>query len=539
MRPLAAARMIHQVRVLTFLFLAGFTAGHAETKVSPLFSDHAVLQQGLADPVWGWDAPGTHITVSFAGQTKETNADANSRWRVVLDPMPAQATAQTLVIQGASRHEVHDVLVGEVWLCSGQSNMGFALSRTDNAPLEAATSHLPGLRLLSVTNATSQWPQATFEGTWAPCTPESSLEFSAIGLFFGRYLHEILQTPVGIISNACGGSSIEAWMDRTSIEGRSEFPDTIASLHKMEARASQPQFLERFAKQTEEYRRDMAAFRAALESHTIPQPSQPRRPHDPRDFLGGPLRAGNLYNGALHPLAGYGIKGVLWYQGESNANQAAEYEGLFTTLIPQWRALWHEGDFPFYWVQLPNYGQRTSDPPVDDSWARAREGQSKALRLPHTAQAVAIDLGVGDDLHPHNKMDVAARLARIALANDYGKTAIPSQSPQFHSVEFAKERAIVTFDHPGSGLCVRYNDDLRGFAIAGSDRVWHWAHAQIQEPNQVIIWNEKTPHPAFVRYAWGDNPECNLYTNDGLPATPFRTDTFAEITPAATPVAKH
>jgi len=514
-----------QVALLLLLVLAPVL--HAELTLPAIFSDHMVLQQNQANPVWGWDTPGTTVTVTFAGKSKSARANESGRWAIQLDPAAANERPQTLTISGSQTKEIQDVVVGEVWMCSGQSNMGFTLSGDWNGDLEAAASKLPSLRLIRVPQVGTQQLQNDFKGQWKISATESASGFSAVGFFFGRYLHEILGVPVGLIDNAWGGSAAEAWIRRESLEKDPRFKLLIENTVKREAYlASEKGKLDLDAQ--------LSKWKEAVDKAKAEGKAAPRRPQTPDQWLTGNARPGNIFCGVLYPTLGYGIKGVIWYQGESNAGRAYEYADLFPFLIEQWRKEWNQGDFPFYWVQLADYRAEKPEPGESD-WAELREAQTKTLRLPNTGQAVIIDLGESNDIHPKNKRDVAARLARWALVKDYGMR-IPFRSPEFRKMEVQAGKATLTFDCFGSSLRTFDVNELRGFAICGEDRKWHWAEAALRGEDKVEVWSSDVPNPIAVRYAWADNPVCNLISKEGLPATPFRTDDFEMVTmPKASP----
>jgi len=497
--------------------LAATVSLRAELKLPAIFGDHMVLQQKQADPVWGWDTPGTKVTVAFAGQTHSTTAGADGKWSVKLESLPANATPQTLAITGSTKREIQDVLVGEVWLCSGQSNMQLRLNQDWNGDLEAAASHHPNLRLIRVPPQGTQELQTDFKGEWTAATPQTVAPFSALGFLYGRYLHEILNVPVGLIGNYYAGSSAEAWVRRSVLENDPRFAALMAGTHEREAKALLPAT-------TATYEVELKKWEEARARADQTGSRAPRRPEAPKEWLDGFNRAGNLFAAMLHPTIGYGMKGVIWYQGEGNAGRAPEYDDLFPLLIEQWRKEWGQGDFPFYWVQLPDWADERAEP-GESAQARLREAQTKTLRLPNTGQAVIIDLGEGKDRHPRNKHDVAARLVRWALVKDYG-LQLPYHSPEFKSMAITGNKALVTFDCFGSSLRPFDVDEARGFAVCGADKVWHWAEGKILGKDRVEVWSEKVSAPIAVRYAWADNPVCNLFSNDGLPVTPFRTDDF-------------
>jgi sialate O-acetylesterase len=520
-------------RLAFLLTIALAPFARAELKLPAIISDHMVLQQKQTNPVWGWDTPGTKVTVTFAGQTKSDEAGKDGAWRVKLDPVPANAKPQTITIAGTTKREIQDVLVGEVWMCSGQSNMGFTLQGDWNGDLEAAASNLPNLRLIKVPQVGTQEAQADFKGEWRASSADTAKPFTAVGFLFGRYIHEILNVPVGLIDNAWGGSAAEAWVRRSSLEGDPRFKLLMESTVKREKDLQTE-------KAKADYEKALAGWKTTVEKLKAAglKPGQrlPRAPQPPDSWLNGNARPGNIFNGVLNPTLGYGIKGVIWYQGESNASRAYEYASLFPFMIEQWRKEWKEGDFPFYWVQLADYLPEKPEP-GDSAWAELRESQTKAMKLPNTGQAVIIDLGEGKDIHPKNKHDVAARLVRWALARDYGMK-FPYRSPEFKGMEITGNKVSVTFDLFGSAMLRPFDVlDVIGFAVCGDDKVWHWAKGTLVGKDMVEISSDKVPKPVAVRYAWADNPVCNLFSDEGLPVTPFRTDDF-EMTTKPQPVAQ-
>jgi sialate O-acetylesterase len=507
--------------VFLLLTLALAPWASAELKLPAIIGSHMVLQQQQSNPLWGWDAPGTKVTVTFGSQTKQAEAGPDGKWTVKLDPMPASAQPQTLTIAGSEQKELQDVLVGEVWMCSGQSNMGFVLRSDVNGDIESAASKLPNLRLIKVPRVGTQELQNDFAGKWEASTPETAAVFSAVGLIYGRYLHEILQVPVGLIDNSWGGSAAEAWVRRETIEKDPRFKRMIEGWVQRETDLQSEKAKTDFEAATEKWK--AAAAKAKAEGKVAP-----RQPSSPAELLGGNARPGNIFAGVVHPTLGYGIKGVIWYQGESNASRAWEYAQLFPFMIEQWRKEWKQGDFPFYWVQLADF--KNEEPsPGDADYAELRESQTKAMRLPNTGQAVIIDLGEGRDIHPRNKHDVAARLVRWPLAKDYGMK-MPYRSPEYKSMDVHENGVTVTFDCFGSSLRAFDVPEVRGFAVCGEDKVWHWAKGTLKGKDVVELTCDQVEYPVAVRYAWANNPVCNLYSENGLPATPFRTDDFEMMT---------
>jgi sialate O-acetylesterase len=523
------------MRILCLLTLLAVSA-RAELKLPAIIGDNMVLQQKQANPLWGWDNPGTEVTVTFAGQTKTAKADDKGKWTVKLDAVPANAQPATITIKGSSTKELKNVLVGEVWICSGQSNMGFNLNSTWDADLDIAQAKFPQVRLISVPQVGTQEIQDDFKGQWEECTPTTAASFTAVGYHFGRVLHEMLGVPVGLIDNAWGGSACEAWVKRDVLEKDPRFAATIARWKQTEATFTQAAF----EKQMEDHKVKLDAWgKARVEAAKAKQMFTAPAPRAPQNPLTGQHRPGNLYAGVLHPTIGYGIKGVIWYQGESNAGRAKEYRDLFPFMIEHWRKEWKQGDFPFYWVQLADFKAYQTEP-VESDWAELREAQTLTMtKLPKTGQCVITDLGEANDIHPKNKRDVAERLARWALVNDYGQKLV-YRSPELKDAKFEGGKALLTFDYAPQGLRTVDTDDAKGFAICGEDKKWVWAKAEIiggskKGTNQISVSAEGVAKPVAVRYAWADNPVCNVFSAEGLPVTPFRPDDFTMITDPANP----
>jgi sialate O-acetylesterase len=511
-----------QGAAITLLFAASWVPWSlAEVRLPAIFGDHMVLQQNQRDRIWGWADPGEAITVSIERQSRTTQADKDGKWLVELDPLPAGGP-HTLTVKGTNDVSFEDVLVGEVWVCSGQSNMEWPVGSAYDSDLEIRTANFPKIRLITVPKVGTQERQSDFRGTWQECSPETVGGFSAVGYFFGRLLYQTLGVPVGLIDNSWGGSACEAWVRR----------DLLASDERY------TQLLERWAgiEKTYDPGKAVADFEARMAEWTEAEqkakaagqqpPPKPQRPGNP---LIGNARPANIYSGMVAPIMGYGMRGVIWYQGETNAGRAYQYRSLFPLMIRSWREEWKEGDFPFYWVQLADFRDEKPEPGESD-WAELREAQTMTMSaLPNTGEAVIIDLGEAQDIHPRDKQDVAKRLARWALARDYG-LSIVYRSPVYKSMEKQGSKVILTFDYPGGGLKTFDTREVRGFAIAGSDRKFVWAKASIIGPDRVEVWSEEVTDPVAVRYAWADNPVCNLRNREGLPVTPFRTDDWPGIT---------
>ncbi len=517
------------------LLITGLTA-HAELRLPAIIGDNMVLQQKQSNPIWGWDTPGTDVKVTLGSQSKTAQTDAKGKWTIKLDPLPASAVQAVMTIEGTTKRELKNILVGEVWVCSGQSNMGFNLSSVWDADLDIATAKYPQIRLISVPQVGTQELQDDFKGQWEECSPTTAGSFSAVGYHYGRVLHEMLGVPVGLIDNAWGGSSCEAWVRRDVLEKDARFKAMIEKWKQTESTYTDAIF----EKQMAEHQAKVAAWTIARkEALKAGKPLPANLPRAPQNVLRGQHRPGNLYAGCLHPILGYGIKGAIWYQGESNASRAYEYSYLFPLMITHWRSEWKQGDFPFYWVQLADFKPEQAEP-GDSDWAELRESQTNSIRkLANAGQCVITDLGEANDIHPKNKRDVAERLARWALAKDYGMKLV-YRSPELKESKFEGGKALLTFDFAPQGLRTIDVDEVKGFALCGADQKWVWAKASIlggskKGTNQIEVSSPQVPQPVAVRYAWSDNPICNVFSAEGLPVTPFRTDDFPMITNPANP----
>jgi sialate O-acetylesterase len=403
------------------------------------------------------------------------------------------------------------VLIGEVWLCSGQSNMNMPLNEAHNARAERDAANYPGIRLFRTRWKASSQPQDDVEGQWQVCTTATAQHFSAAAYYFGRQVHQQLDVPVGLVHSSWGGTTAEAWTDLASLQSRPELTP----------------ILERFAKQLEEFPRKQAEYERAKSAYDAKHASTPaaNRPEAPKPPVGNDHQAApaNLYNAMIHPLAPLSIRGVLWYQGESNASRAEQYQVLLPALIEGWRKRWGQGDVPFLVVQLANFRNRVAEPvQAGSEWAELREAQRLvALRVPNVGLAVAIDVGDAKDIHPKNKQAVGSRLASLAMQKVYGRDVVGA-GPMFREMTIAGDTATLRFDEIGGGLVSR-GEALAGFAIAGEDRVWHPAAATIDGAS-VQVRSDAVPRPVAVRYGWADNPLVTLYNAEGFPAVPFRSD---------------
>ncbi len=484
----------------------------ADVSLPAIFSDNMVLQRQTAISVWGNASANEDITVELDTQRVTITADAGGTWQIHLNQMEAGGPYQ-LTVRGKNVVTFNNVMVGEVWVCSGQSNMAWSVRRSQNPEEEIKAADYPNIRLFTVKRSAAQMPAQDVEGTWSVCDTSSVGNFSAVAYYFGRRLHKTLNVPIGLINTSWGGTPAEAW---TSLPALQTIP-AYAPLGTRWAEhiAAYPEAQERFQARLTVWRANTDSLRALGQR----RPRAPRGPNHPH-------RPSVLYNGMIAPIVPYPIRGAIWYQGESNAGRAYQYRALFPAMIQNWRSSWGQGAFPFFFVQLANFRQVKEDP-EDSAWAELREAQLMALSLPNTGMAVAIDIGEADNIHPKNKQDVGLRLALGAEAKVYGMDQ-PHSGPVYRSMAVEEDKIRLKFDHTYSGLKAK-GDMLKGFAIAGQDSKFVWAEAKI-DGNDVLVWSKDIQQPVAVRYAWADNPICNLYNGADLPASPFRTDDWRGIT---------
>jgi sialate O-acetylesterase len=510
-------KRFHCLLVVAMLCLLWAGAASAEVSLPSIFSDHMVLQRDMPIPVWGQAAPGEGVTVSLQGRNVGTTADAAGKWMVRLPVMKAGGP-YVLTVTGTNTITVRDVLVGEVWVASGQSNMQMDVDGSQNAKQEEGQASVPQIRMFTVARVPAMEPQSDCQGEWAVCSPQTVGNFSAAGYFFARELHRRLKVPVGIIHTSWGGTRIQVWMSRETLAADPAFAATLAEADKGMQQFSQD-FLTNKAPQVAAW----AAKAEAAQAAGQPLPLPPQFPPDPRTPGQWPELPTVLYDGMVAPVVPYAIRGAIWYQGESNAWEAYRYRKLFPAMIEGWRKAWGEGDFPFVFVQLANFGEGPGpEGPRDSSWAELREAQAMTLSLPNTGMAVTIDIGEAGDIHPKNKQEVGRRLALAAGNLVYGWKDEYS-GPMYASLIIKGNAAHVGFTHTGGGLVAAGSGKPQGFAIAGTDGRFFWADAAV-EGDTVVLTSEKVPQPVAVRYAWGDSPPNNLYNAAGLPAAPFRTD---------------
>jgi len=662
-RILAVPKAI--VLIAMLLVMVGAHAVEADIRLPAVVGDNMVLQRGIEVPLWGWADPGEEVrlSVSWHRMERRTTAGADGKWTFTVKTPPAGGPYE-ITLAGKNTVTLKNVMAGEIWVCSGQSNMEWPLHSVNNAEAELAAADYPNIRLFTVQKKIATAPEADCTGRWSPCNPETVPGFSAVGYFFGRYLHKELGVPVGLINTSWGGTVAEAWTRGGALETMPEFKTLMNRIAK--ARANPDAALQKYQTELDAWQKRIdsagAQGRAAIEpgfddsgwqpmelpaaweqaglsnfdglvwfrkvvevpdawagkevmlelgpiddqdttwvngvkvgAHTGPgkwqalrkykvdasivkagrnvvtvqvldtggggglngQPGQmklkplesddadaislagtwrykvgydlasmPPQPQPPV-WVNNPNAPTVLYNGMIAPLVPFGIRGAIWYQGESNAGRAYQYRELFPLMITNWRQDWGLGDFPFLFVQLANY-MATQPEPGESNWAELREAQTMTLQLPNTGMATIIDIGEANDIHPRNKQDVGKRLALWALAKTYGRDTVYS-GPLYKSMAIQDNKIVLRFDCVGGGLVARGDGPLQGFAIAGQDRKFVWAQAEIKG-NTVVVSSEGVAKPVAVRYAWADNPICNLTNQAGLPASPFRTDDWPGLT---------
>lgn len=459
----------------------------ADVKLPHIFSDGMVLQRNQPIAVWGWADPGEQVKVNLNNQRQETTAGADGKWKVKLSSEEAGGPFQ-LVVSGKNTVTLSDVLIGEVWICSGQSNMGFTVARSDHAEQEIASANYPQIRHVSIPRKTAGVPLDDIEEPleWQEANPQNVGNFTAVGYFYARELYKELKVPIGLINTSWGGTMVETWISKEALEKDKSLKRAIRTYERVPA-------------------------------DTIRQNTNPNR------------YPTLLFNAMINPLIPFTVKGAIWYQGESNASRAYEYRTSFPMMITDWRKRWGLGDFPFYFVQLASYKAAGGTSAMGSTWAELREAQHLTLSLPRTGEAVTIDIGETNDIHPRNKQDVGKRLAAIALHDSYGKNVVYS-GPGYKKHKVSGDQVTIYFDHVHGGLAAHGSEDVVGFEIAGADQHFYSAEARI-EGETIVVSSPSVTNPKAVRYAWADDPgTSNLFNVDGFPAVPFRTDKWTSAT---------
>lgn len=449
-------------------------AAPATLALASMFSDHMVLQRDMEIPVWGTAEPGAEVAVRLGGETGEATADADGRWQTSLPSMAAGGPYELTVTAGDDSTTLEDVLLGDVWVCSGQSNMEWPVAAANDAEAEIAAANWPEIRFIDVPNEVAEEPRAAFQGPgWRAVTPETIGGFSAVAYYFARDLHQHLDVPIGLVGCNWGGTRMEAWTSREALLSSATFAPMV------EADDAEP-----------------ANEREAEARRRGPQ-----------------HRPAALFNGMTAPIIPYGIRGVIWYQGESNAGEHAKYAELSKLMIADWRNRWGQGDFPFLIVQLAAWE------PGGQSWPYLREAQTDTLEASNTGMAVTTDIGHRQDIHPRNKQEVGRRLALAARAVAFGEDVVYS-GPTFGDLTVEEGKIRIAFNHVGGGL--KAEGELKGFEVAGADGQFKPAKAEI-DGAQVVAWSDEVAEPTQVRYNWASFPEGNLFNAEGLPAAPFRS----------------
>ena len=524
-------------KILLLMAAASILAASApaDVRLPSIVSDHMVLQQKSQVPIWGWARPGEKVRVRASWDRREAAAaaDAQGQWKIYLET-PEAGGPYTISIAGNNSITLSDILIGEVWLCSGQSNMAMALRDHQpgyNEPVlnheaEIAGAHFPQIRLFTVPQVTADAPLDHCTGNWQPCSPQTVTDFSAIAYFFGRKLHQELKVPVGLIHASFPGSTLESWVDRPVLERDQAYAH----------------ILDRYAVALKDLPRSARQYQDELERWRGLPPAEQRRMGEPRPPFGlvnKQCAPSTLYNGMISPILPFAIRGVIFYQGEDNAVWHCDYRRLFRDLIQSWRVAWQRPELFFIYAQLASFDVNHLDRVVqhwvdwhkvsdktagltDDSWARVQEAQFQTLTVPDTGMAVTIDIGSPNNVHPTNKQEVARRLALWALAKIHGRDVVDT-GPLYHSMRQEGRTIAIEFEKLQSPLRAGSDGSLKGFVMAGNDRVFYPAEARIRG-DEVVVCSPQVPDPAAVRYAWGSNPPHDLYNADGLPASPFRTD---------------
>lgn len=495
-------------------------AAWAEVKVAGIFGSQMVLQREQPIRIWGQAAPGEQVTVSFsrtdgtkAGEQASTVADAKGQWELTLGKYPTGGS-WALKVSASNTIEFDDILIGDVWLCSGQSNMQWVVKQAQQADQEYAKADLPAVRMFTVPRVVSIEPGTDVKADWIKAGPDTAAGMSAVGYFFGRALHEHLDVPIGLVNSSWGGTRIETWMTPKALaatpNGQADIDNWRKQVSDIDAKATEAQD----AKQLAEYEARLKQWEAdKAAGKAVGRPPKKPRTGPP---LNNPQGANHLYFSMIQPIERLKIRGVIWYQGEANAKpgQAQEYRDELMQLVLGWREVFAQPELPFFWVQLPEFGQR-------QDWPLVREAMLQARSVPHTEMAIALGLGDEKNIHPGRKREVGERLALLARHVAYGEQLL-CQGPIYKSAQFDAGKAIIEFDHIGEGL-VLTPQDRPGFEIAGEDKKFVPAQAKL-ENSKLVVWSDSVPAPKAVRYGWSAYPAVWLTNSASLPASPFRTD---------------
>lgn len=500
------------------LGLAIAVSASAEIKLPAVMSDNMVLQADKPACVWGWAEPGETVAVALeGGKAVQAAAGQDGRWSVALPAQKAGTQATVQIKTAKDSKAIKNVLFGEVWVASGQSNMQWTVKQSIDAEREIAEASYPKIRMFNLVRETAETPQTDCKGQWLECSPATVGEFSAVGYFFGRFLHKELDVPVGVINTSWGGTPAEAWTSRAALETEPILKPRLDAWDRQVADAP---------KVEEDFKQKMIDWKKKADIAKAERKPQPERPKPPQDARRSPHRPANLYNGMIAPILPYTIRGAIWYQGESNVSRAWEYRVLFPLMIRNWREMFKKGDFPFGFVQLAPFNYRGQDP----YWcAELREAQTHTLKtVPNTGMAVIMDIGDPKDIHPKNKQEVGRRLGLWALAKTYGKNVVFS-GPLFAGMTVEGEKVRVKFANAERGLITSDDKPPTCFTLAGDDQKFYPAAAAI-DGDTVVVSCEKVKKPVAVRFAWANDAEPNLKSADKLPAAPFKSDNWRWLT---------
>ena len=492
---------------------------HADVKLPAIFGNEMVIQRETQAPIWGWAEPGEKVGIKTSwGASATTTANDDGKWSVRINT-PEAGGPHIITVRGNNTIELSDVLAGEVWFASGQSNMQMTVADAwENAREIKNAKNYPTIRLFDIKRTPSNQPAEDVTGTWKTCSPDSVKHFSAAAYYFGKKLHRELDVPIGLILASWGATSIESWTERDAQLNDPVVKTIISHLDKADANYDEAKAQERHAMLVARYEKKLAEYTENGTQGRKPRmPAQPRRPNARQAY------PGNLYNGMVRPVVPFAIRGVIWYQGESNTKRAGHYEVSLQRLIKTWRKDWGQGDFPFYFVQLPNFRAPWKNPMEFDDWPVVRQAFLNTVKsTPNTGMAITIDVGHISNIHPGNKIAVGERLAAVALRKTYGQKDHAWTGPYIIGGKIEGDKAIITFENGNSPLAVRKGKKLIGFALADEHGDVVRAEATIQGENAVIVSSPKVKKPVSVLYAWANNPlGANLMNKAGLPASPF------------------
>ncbi len=492
-------------------FLISVSITTADVKLPSIFGSHMVIQQNTNVSIWGWADPGEMVKVkgSWMKNAASVRTDKNGKW-ILQIKSPKAGGPYKIIIEGKNKIVLNDILAGEVWLASGQSNMSLPLKESDNAENEIANANYPEIRLFQVERTYSVVPVLDCKGMWSKCSPESAENFSAAAYFFGRKVYKELNVPVGLINSSRGNTPIEAWMDAKILKADHDMSSVFQLWKKWGQEYSDSERV--YNIKYEKWEEEKKAHKLGIE--------EPRKPNSVNNIQKQFRRPGVMFNGMIAPLIPFTIRGIVWYQGENNIDRPFLYRKEFPLLISDWRARWHLGDFPFYFVQIAPYDNIINN----DSASFLREAQMTAMSVPNTGMAVTVDIGNIHNIHPADKQDVGERLALWALAKTYGFKNIVYSGPIYKSMKIEGNKIRLYFDHIGFGL-IKKGKELTQFEIAGRNKKFYKADAVI-DGTTILVHSDKVPNPTAVRFSWDITVVPNLFNNEGLPAAPFRTDSW-------------